>query len=471
MESSLVPKDASLKNQAYSNAGFHNFGEQTERGDSGGPTTGVHPSQNFLTNPETRERLTDGNTGCLSKLWKNIWILPLIHSEFWIAATFSLITAFFPILASSKGIDAWKYGFVFSAYKVAMLIGSLVAEKIMAWKSPSLCYMLGQGGFVLFTFIFGGLYWIPDGQVLLGLSLLFALVGGFTNTLYLVSMFAVVTSKFETRSGLIIAGLEILFGSGTMAGAAIGGRLIDIWAYPLPFFVLGGITILSFPFIIINASKINQTDEQLTPKELPEPGSVKYSALFWDPVYLAHMVTLMMSWVIMGFNEPTLEPSLAEMQFDSTTIGYVFTVQFSCYAIGGVIAGTFCHFEIGASYGLIGHIFAIVGYILVGPAPFIDIERTYTIINVSQIFIGLGMAAQFVCSYCQALDHVLTRGYPDNIHTHGFISSTVFTFLVFGGMVTAPVAGYLAEALGYRNATMTILGVLLAWVSSLYYYL
>ncbi|KAG0431304.1 hypothetical protein HPB47_021901, partial [Ixodes persulcatus] len=42
----------------------------------------------------------------------------------------------------------------------------------------------------------GGLYWIPDGQLRLGLALLFALLGGFTNTLYLVSMFAVVTSKF-----------------------------------------------------------------------------------------------------------------------------------------------------------------------------------------------------------------------------------------------------------------------------------
>ncbi|KAM7308306.1 hypothetical protein ISCGN_011940 [Ixodes scapularis] len=131
-------------------------------------------------------------------------------------------------MASSKHVDAWKYGFVFSAYKVAMLIGSLVAERIVAYKSPSYCYILGQGGFVLFAFIFGGLYWIPDGQILLGLALLFALLGGFTNTLYLVSMFAVVTSKFETHSGLIIASLEILFGSGTMAGSAIGGRLIDV---------------------------------------------------------------------------------------------------------------------------------------------------------------------------------------------------------------------------------------------------
>ncbi|CAN8018192.1 unnamed protein product [Ixodes persulcatus] len=241
-----------------------------------------------------------------------------------------------------------------------------------------------------------------------------------------------------------------------MAGSAIGGRLIDIWAYPLPFFVLGGITILSLPFIVINASKLNQSEGQSTNTEVPEVAGVKNWALLLDPAFLAHMATLMISWIILGFNEPTLEPSLAELGYYSTRVGNVFTVQFSCYSMGGVIAGTFCHYELGAYYAVIGHVFAIVGYILVGPAPFIDIEESYAIINISQVFIGLAMAAQFVCGYCQALSHVL--GYSDTINAYSFNSSTVFPFLVFGGIVAAPIASYLSETLGCRNATMAILG-------------
>ncbi|EEC02653.1 conserved hypothetical protein [Ixodes scapularis] len=464
MDDSLARNDPPEKNNSYANAAFEHVEGDSKINGSSGLTESNRQTRKSVGKLERREQSSDESESSWTKLRRNAWLLPLVYSEFWISATFSLITAFFPILASSKHVDAWKYGFVFSAYKVAMLIGSLVAERIVAYKSPSYCYILGQGGFVLFAFIFGGLYWIPDGQILLGLALLFALLGGFTNTLYLVSMFAVVTSKFETHSGLIIASLEILFGSGTMAGSAIGGRLIDLWAYPLPFFVLGGITFLSLPFIVINASKLNQSEGQSTNTEVPDVVGARNWALLLDPVFLAHMVTLMMSWIILGFNEPTLEPSLAELGYNSTTVGNIFTVQFLCYAMGGVIAGTFCHYELGAYYAVIGHVFAIVGYILVGPAPFIDIERSYAIINISQVFIGLGMAAQFVCGYCQALSHVLSRGYPDNINTHSFVSSTVFTFLVFGAMVTAPLAGYLSETLGYRNATMTILGLLTAWL-------
>lgn len=34
--------------------------------------------------------------------------------------------------AASAGLEAWKYGFVFSAYKVALLLGSLLAERLVS---------------------------------------------------------------------------------------------------------------------------------------------------------------------------------------------------------------------------------------------------------------------------------------------------------------------------------------------------
>ncbi|KAG0431306.1 hypothetical protein HPB47_021903, partial [Ixodes persulcatus] len=204
MDDSPVRKDPPEKKNSYANAGFEHVEGGKRINGSSGLTESNHQPRRSVGKLERREQSSDESASCWTKFRRNAWLIPLVYSEFWIAATFSLITAFFPILASSKRIDAWKYGFVFSAYKVAMLIGSLVAERIVAYKSSSFCYILGQGGFVIFTFIFGGLYWIHDGQLLLGLALLFALLGGFTNTLYLVSMFAIVTSKFETHSCLII---------------------------------------------------------------------------------------------------------------------------------------------------------------------------------------------------------------------------------------------------------------------------
>lgn len=47
---------------------------------------------------------------------------------------------FLLLKAISRGIDAWKYGFVFSTFKMAMLIGSFVAEKLVS-TLPFLLYV------------------------------------------------------------------------------------------------------------------------------------------------------------------------------------------------------------------------------------------------------------------------------------------------------------------------------------------
>ncbi|XP_077487373.1 MFS-type transporter SLC18B1-like [Amblyomma americanum] len=411
------------------------------------------------------EEKVNAAVGCWEKLKRDPWLLPLVHSEFWISATFSLIQPFYPILASSRGVEAWKYGFVFSFFKVFMLIGSITAEKMINRITPTACYLFGQGGFFIFTILFGCLYWAPGGNVLLGLSIACVVLGGITNTFYLVSMFAVFTTRFPKHRGGIIAFLEFLWGSGNMVGSAIGGSLIDAWAYPLPFFVLGAITMLSFPVIMKLRSKLNQYSEAGESEDVQE-NEIKVRSYYWlliDPVFLAQMVLLMMSWIIMGFNEPTLEPSLENFNLTGTVIGSVYAVQFASYSVGGFIAGAFSHYALEPFYAMVGHLFTILAYLVIGPAPFLPVPRTLALVYTSQVFTGLGMSAQFVCGYCHGLRRALQRGYPDNIRTNGFLSSTVFTFAVFGGMVTPPIAGYVVELYGYRKGSMLMFWILVAW--------
>uniref|UniRef100_A0A4D5RTU5 Putative mfs-type transporter n=1 Tax=Ixodes scapularis TaxID=6945 RepID=A0A4D5RTU5_IXOSC len=278
-------------------------------------------------------------------LKRDAWLLTLVYCEFWISAAFGLLQPFFPVLASSKGLDAWKYGFVFSACKLSMFIGSLLGDKFMMATSPLTCYLVGLGGFSLFTVVFGCLFWAPDGNVLLGLAITLVTLGGLTNTLYLVSMFAVVTTRFRKCPGYIIAFLEFLWGSGTMVGAAIGGALIDVWDFPLPFFVLGVITFLMFPIIIRIGRNLNNAGECASVDAAKREPDMKYARLLWDPEYLAALITLTLSWIMFGFNEPTLEPSLREFNLSSTETGIVYTVQFASYAAGGVVAGASCSFH------------------------------------------------------------------------------------------------------------------------------
>ncbi|XP_065306155.1 MFS-type transporter SLC18B1-like isoform X4 [Dermacentor albipictus] len=331
--------------------------------------------------------------------WKrHIWIVSLLHTEIWMSALLGVMQTFFPML--------------------------------LQWTSPQTCYLIGQSGAFIFSVSEGSLYWSSGSQSLFLLSLATVLLGGFAIGLYFVSLFSVVTHKFSKNPGLIIATLEISWGTGNIIGSALGGKMIDIWAYPLPFFLMSAILMLSFPWNTKLASKINRMPPPLNEKV--EAAKPNYSNLMRDPLYLAHMAALTTVWVVSAFNEPTLQPSLEEFQTSVTVRGTVFAVQFTSYVFGCALAATSCHLQVMALYAFLGHLLTLTGYFIIGPVVLIQLERNLGLVYASQVLLGVGMSSLFVCAYHQALQRATELDYPDDITTHGFVSSTVFTFMVSG---------------------------------------
>ncbi|XP_054921811.1 MFS-type transporter SLC18B1-like isoform X2 [Dermacentor andersoni] len=408
--------------------------------------------------------------------WKRyIWIVPLLHTEIWMSALLGVMQTFFPMLATKRDIPAWKCGLVFSTFKAAMFLASVLGDRMLQWTSPQTCYLIGQSGAFIFSVSEGSLYWSSGSQSLFLLSLATVLLGGFAVGLYFVSLFSVVTHKFSKNPGLIIATLEISWGTGNIIGSALGGKMIDIWAYPLPFFVMSAILMLSFPWNtkLASKTKINRMPPPINEKV--EAAKPNYSNLMRDPLYLAHMAALTTVWVVSAFNEPTLQPSLEEFQTSVTVRGTVFAVQFTSYVFGCALAATFCHLQVMALYAFLGHLLTLTGYFIIGPVVLIQLERSLGLVYASQVLLGVGMSSLFVCAYHQALQRATELDYPDDITTHGFVSSTVFTFMVSGSIITDPIAGKLMDAYGYRKATTFMFFLLLTltpvtfgvWISSM----
>ncbi|KAL3245069.1 hypothetical protein MRX96_018214 [Rhipicephalus microplus] len=369
---------------------------------------------------------------------KFLWILPLVHSEFWIAAGFSLLQSFYPAMANDKGLEADEYSYVYSSYKIAMMLGAILAERIMVWFSPVACYLLGMTGCFIFNLIFGSLYWITGGTALLAVSLASAVLGGVSNSLYIVSAYAVFTNRFVSNTGVAIAALEFTFTTGNMIGSILGGVLIDSLGYPAPFFVIGIIIILAFPAILSLKSVLNKDYGSFDQSANPEEVTINYAKLLWDPMFIAGLGCMVLCWGQMGFNEPTLEPSLREFDLSSTQIGTVYTVQFGSSAVGSIIAAVFAHFKGEALFALIGLVLSVAAFLIVGPAPFIPADRTLSMVYISQIFTGVGISSLYICGFCHSLTVTLERGYPDTVRTTGFVSSVSHTCLFLGGLIMPP---------------------------------
>ncbi|KAH6928525.1 hypothetical protein HPB50_016862 [Hyalomma asiaticum] len=223
---------------------------------------------------------------------KFLWILPLVHSEFWIAAGFSLLQSFYPAMALDKGLNADEFSYVYSAYKVAMMFGAIMAERIMVWCSPVACYLLGMTGCFAFNLLFG-----------------------------------------EEK-------------------AKFGLQYLQKWGYPAPFFVIGIIIILAFPAIVSLKSVLNKDYGSFAQAHDPKEVTINYSKLLWDPMFIAGLGCMVLCWGQMGFNEPTLEPSLEEFELSSTQIGTVYTIQFGSSAVGSIVAAVFAHFKVPVMFAV-----------------------------------------------------------------------------------------------------------------------
>lgn len=403
--------------------------------------------------------------GVLAIIRQSRWMLPLVYTHIWMSASFSIMQPYFPPLAAAAGLEAWKYGFFFSATKVAMLLGSVLNERLMAIASPRKCYLSGQIGFLLFTILLGLMYWSPGGDIFLGLCLVLALIGGFFSTVYVVSAYTVVTAEFPVHTGLIISTMEFLWGSGSMIGCGISGLLINAWAYPLPFFVLALLASFSLPWTTRSQRIPDKPLKEVQHRSISESSENRKNLfrLLIDPVFAIDMVTVMLSWIIMGFNEPTLEPHLRQFGINTTELGVIFMVQFASYTLAALVLGILCQLKMDAFCAFLGQFVTVFAYIILGPAPFIPTKAAMWMVYLSQVFTGAGMAGQFVCGYCHSLKHAVARGYSDDIKTTSFISTVVFTSLVFGATVTPPIAGYIVEKFGYRSGSMFLLGLLMLW--------
>ncbi|CAN7937417.1 unnamed protein product, partial [Ixodes hexagonus] len=334
--------------------------------------------------------------------------------------------------ASSKGLPAWKYGFVFSAYEITMLLGSFLTPKLMELTSSRFCYLGGLGVYLIFTVCMGSVYWISDGTALLGICISMFAVGGFAEIVLSIVLLAAITNHFKEKSGVLISFTDLVWQAANLIGASLGGVIIDWWAYPLPFYIFGAALLLAFVFIVRFQDQDDRRNEIFNPSGMNQNAATNYWKLFIDPLFLPCMVTVMMSWAISGFNQTTLEPSLRPFQLSHSETGSIFAVQYSCSMVGSVVAGVSCHFKVETCYGFIGQIFAALAYLVLGPAPFIPYERALWMVYLAQVFIGLASASMFACAYCHALKVVKLRGYPDTIRTKSFVGSSVMAAMVTG---------------------------------------
>ncbi|XP_049529049.1 uncharacterized protein LOC119460619 isoform X2 [Dermacentor silvarum] len=380
---------------------------------------------------------------------RKICLLPMIHTQFWVAAAYSLLAPLFPAVAVSRGLEAWEYGFVFSLGKITTLIGSAWAKNLIQQTSPKCVFLIGQVGYFLANAVYGALYWIPGDYMMLGVALFGGALGGLSESLYCVASYATATVLLADHLGFAV-----------------------VWGYPAAFFVTSSLFMLSCPFIATSRifrrnRKPAVGDPHVNGENTGGETDMKHYWLLRDARFISYLFNLFLNGLIFGFIEPTLEPYLNQFHNSSSGIGSVFSVYALTFCVASAICGFICHCKAEIRFLPLVHVFNITGFIMIGPAPFLPFEPTMSLIYVSQALLGAGVASMHALSYSSAIKRAIAKGYKEDIDTSSFVCGAIFAAYVVGATLSPPISGYVVEALGFRAGSMIIFGALVAWMPAL----
>lgn len=377
-----------------------------------------------------------------------LMIFTYIYGNFFLAACVSLQAPFFPREAEDKGASSTAYGLVFGVYELAIIFVSPLVGKLVGRTSPKIWIQSGLLLTGLMTILFGLLDKAPAGLWFIVLAFVIRILEGVGAASFTTPSYTATAEEFPTDQATILSLLETSFGLGLICGPTLGGSLYELGGYSLPFLALGACLILG------SAINFAVCFGQSTPVHDPQQLQAEYLKILLSPGIVLDALCVVTSLTFIGYNAATLEPYLRQFELSVMTVGFIFIITGAIYAITTPLWGKLCGCCNTRMLCLMGCIFCLIGFIIIGPLPFIHSEASLLWIIIALVLIGIGtgvkLVAALVGSFRYSIDEL---GMPDNKSTFGVCSSIYHTSTSVGAFLGPSLGGFLVESLSYRPAS------------------
>ncbi|XP_012275314.1 MFS-type transporter SLC18B1 [Orussus abietinus] len=380
------------------------------------------------------------------------WLTLIVISiaDFANAICVSLQAPFYPHEAEKKGASATEYGLVFGIFELVVFIISPIYGQHLNRIGPKLLFnggILTTGTCAIF---FGLLDKVEGHYPFILLSFVIRIVEALGNAAFLTASFAIIAKEFPSNVATTFASLETFFGLGLIVGPTVGGALYQIGGYTTPFAVLGSALFLAAVMTAF-VLPVHNNDDHDTQNH---GGFTKVLKIPGVMVAAASIIATSMS---IGFLQATLEPHLRQFDLSPVVLGLMFVINGGIYALTAPVWGWLCDKHPKPKVAtLIGCILVMIGFCLIGPAPFIPYPTIIWMTISGLVIHGLGMAAQLVASFTDALRTAISYGFPNNLETYGLISGLWTSTFALGAFIGPSVSGILLDNIGFRKASMFI---------------
>ncbi|EEB18796.1 synaptic vesicular amine transporter, putative [Pediculus humanus corporis] len=298
---------------------------------------------------------------------------------------------------------------------------------------------------------FGLLGYIETHGWFISLSFLFRIFEALGSAAAVTAAFAITAAAFPENVATTFAALEIFYGVGYIAGPSIGGILYSFGGYVPPFLVMGTALLLDGLVVYFVLPSYKRNDVK------PKAG---FKEIFKVPAVLLDALSVMSASSVLGFYSATLEPHIREFELSPITLGLMFVINGAFYAASAPFVGMLCDRKVNPKLLILaGSAFMVFSVLLVGPAPFIPIEKTLGLVIAGLVLEGFGMSCIVVSAFIDSLRSSVAGGFPDDIATYGLMSGLWASSFSLGDFVGPSVAGFLTDWFGFRYGSLFIIAV------------
>lgn len=374
-------------------------------------------------------------------------IFSYIYGNFFLAACVSLQAPFFPMEAETKGASATLYGLVFGAYELAIILVSPLVGKLVGRSSPRIWIQFGLSLTGLATIVFGFLDQLPAGPWFISMAFLVRILEGIGAASFTTPSYTATAEEFPQDQATILSLLETAFGLGLICGPTLGGWLFQLGGYTLPFLTLGFFLLLGALLnFVVSCAQVNIVQD-------PCERQAGYLKILLSPGVLLDSLCVVTSLTFIGFNAATLEPHLRQFGLSVMSVGSVFIITGTIYALTTPLWGKLCKHYNTRVLCLLGSLLCLIGFTLIGPLPLIQLNSSLELVISALLLIGLGTGVKLVAALVGSFRYSIdVLGMPDNKSTFGICSSIYHTSTSIGAFFGPSLGGLLVDRLSYRNS-------------------
>ena len=165
-------------------------------------------------------------------------------------SAYAIIAPFLPFEFNRKSIDQSWIGYIFSAYSMAVILGSPVVGYLMPVIGRRNLIIIGMLIMGTSFILFGLTSYIENNQAaFIILSLINRFLQGLGSSFIQTTMYSISTNFYPDNKETMIGYIEAVTGIGFILGPLLGSLLFYIGGYRFIFFFVGTLFIILCPFI------------------------------------------------------------------------------------------------------------------------------------------------------------------------------------------------------------------------------